>query len=102
MIRFRMCENYIQYVDGIEENVINKIKTDRNVYGWKYYLHKVRCPELIIREDYRIIELFLPGCEKNKDYTKLYFKENHRDLIYDFFDTFKDILQLEGVDRWIL
>lgn len=102
MIRFRMCENYIQYVDGMADGDRHRLEQNRIVDGCTYHLCSVCRPELFITYRSHRIALYLPGWKKQKDNDNIYFNKADKDKVIKLFDVYKDMLQLEGADRWIL
>lgn len=102
MIRFKMYENYIQYVDGIEDGQRKNLELERVVDGWRYDLFSIHSPELYISYRRHDAKLYLPGYGTDKDYNRIYFDKDDKDVILKLFEVFKDMIQLEGVDRWIL
>lgn len=102
MIRFKMYEDYIQYVDGMADCDRKNIERRRLVDGCNYHLSSINCPQLYISCRQHRAELYLPGYGTDKDYLRLYFNKTDRAIILKLFNVFKDMVQLEGVDRWIL
>lgn len=102
MIKFKMYDNYIQYVDGMEDGQRAKLDMYRQADGWNYDLFSIHSPELYISYHKHRAKLYLPGYGTDKDHNRIYFDKDDKDVIINLFDVFKDILQLEGADRWIL
>lgn len=102
MIRFKMYDNYIQYVDGMTDCERAKLDRYKQVDGWNYHLCSVHCPQLYMSFRHSHMELYLPGYGTDKDYLRLYYGKSDKAAIIKLFDVFKDMLQLEGADRWIL
>lgn len=102
MIRFKMYDNYIQYVDGMADGERKNLELEKVVDDWIYGLFSIHSPELYISYRHRHAKLYLPGYGTDKDYNRIYFDKTDKDAIIKLFEVFKDIVQLEGADRWIL
>lgn len=102
MIRFKMYEGYIQYVDGMKDCDRHNLELRRLVDGCVYNLCSVHYPQIYISHRCHRTELYLPGYGTDKDYYRIYFDKADKDKVINLFRVFKDMVQLEGADRWIL